>query len=59
MEQKGRCVVGLTHKHCECDLPHTCPYGGCTIKRSKYYLGPEEEQVEMDYVPADGENADE
>jgi hypothetical protein len=57
-EQKGRCVIGLTHKHCAHDLPRTCPYGGCTIKRSKYYLGPEEEQVVMDYVPTDGENAD-
>jgi hypothetical protein len=28
------------------------------IKRSKYYLGPEEEQVVMDYVPADSEDAD-
>jgi hypothetical protein len=57
-ERKGRCVVGLAHKHREHDLPRTCPYGGCTIKRSKYYLGPEEEQVVMDYVRADGEDAD-
>jgi hypothetical protein len=58
MEQKGRCVVGLTHKHHAHDLPCTCPYAGCTVKRSKYYLGPEEEQVVMDYIPVDGENAD-
>jgi hypothetical protein len=57
-EQKGRCIVGLAHKHRAHDLPCTCPYGGCTIKRSKYYLGPEEEQVVMDYVPTDRENAD-
>jgi hypothetical protein len=57
-EHKGRCVVSLAHKHCTHDLPRTCPYGGCTIKRSKYFLGPEEEQITMDYVPADGENAD-
>jgi hypothetical protein len=57
-EQKGRCVVGLAHRHHAHDLPRTCPYGGCTVKRSKYYLGPEEEQVDMDYVPVDGENAD-
>jgi hypothetical protein len=57
-ERKGRCVIGLTHKHREYDLPRTCPYGGCTVKRSKYYLGPEEEQAVMDYVRADGEDAD-
>jgi hypothetical protein len=57
-EWKGRCVVGLAHKHHEHDLPCTCPYGGCTVKRSKYYLGPEEEQAVMDYVCADGEGAD-
>jgi hypothetical protein len=57
-ERKGKCVVGLAHKHREHDLPCTCPYGGCTIKRSKYYLGPEEEQAVMDYVRADGEDAD-
>jgi hypothetical protein len=56
--RKGRCVMGLTHRHHAHNLPRTCPYGGCTIKRSKYYLKPEEDQVEMDYVPADGENAD-
>jgi hypothetical protein len=56
-EQKGRCIIGLAHKHREHDLPRTCPYGGCTVKRSKYYLGPEEEQVIMDYVHADGEDA--
>jgi hypothetical protein len=57
-ERKGRCVIGLAHKHHKYDLPRTCPYGGCTTKRSKYYLGLEEEQVVMDYVPADGEDAD-
>jgi hypothetical protein len=57
-EQKGRCVVRLAHKHRAHDLPRTCPYVGCTVKRSKYYLGPEEEQVVMDYIPVDGENAD-
>jgi hypothetical protein len=51
-------VVGLAHKYRKYDLPRTCPYGGCTIKRSKYYLGLEEEQVAMDYVRADGEDAD-
>jgi hypothetical protein len=56
-ECKGRCVVGLTHKYRAHNLPHTCPYGGCIVKRSKYHLGPEEEQVVMDYVPTDGENA--
>jgi hypothetical protein len=58
MERKGRCVMGLTHKHHAHDLPRTCPYGGCTVKKSKYYLGLEEEQAVMDYVPVDGENAD-
>jgi hypothetical protein len=58
-KQKGRCIVGLAHRHCEHDLPCTCPYGGSTVKRSKYYLGPEEEQVVMDYVCADGEDTDE
>jgi hypothetical protein len=57
-ERKGLCVVGLAHKHREHDLPRTCPYGGCTVKRSKYYLGPEEEQVVMDYVRVDGEDTD-
>jgi hypothetical protein len=57
-EWKGRCVVGLAHKHREYGLPRTCPYGGSTIKRSKYYLGLEEEQVVMDYVHADEEDAD-
>jgi hypothetical protein len=57
-ERKGRYIVGLAHKHREHDLPRTCPYGGCTVKRSKYYLGLEEEQVVMDYVRADGEDAD-
>jgi hypothetical protein len=58
MECKGRCIVSLAHKHRAHDLPHTCPYGGYMIKRSKYYLGLEEEQVVMDYIPADRENAD-
>jgi hypothetical protein len=55
---KGRCVVGLAHRHCTHDLPCTCPYRGCTVKQSKYYLSPEEEQIEMDYVPADREGVD-